>query len=228
MTDVAKVTVMNTALAQLGQEPVPDLTEASLEDSLAAVKLLRVFDEGRDVVLARQGWLCALQYTTLSPVVIPNYVNWKYPTTYVLPGDGVGVWEIGGWPLTDYYGGYWRQRWELGTLDTDMGPQIIIRARNFADALNVAYMRRCSWGALTIHLRDAVAFEIAARGCNAVTGDMNLAKKLEAAAERKVQMALSTEAKQIEGEETYAPSIPDSIRRYAESGGDGYGWGGGW
>ncbi len=232
MSDDARVRTVNSALFQLGNEPVPDLSDAALADSLAAVKVLRVMDESRETVLARHGWLCALEYTVLQPVIIAGYANWKYPYVYQLPGDGVMTWEIEGCALTEFYSSYWRQRWELGSIDTDMGPRQIIRAANRGwqggpswastapvdpaggGSLRVAYVRRASWGALSAHVRDSIAFDMAARAAISVTGDANLAKKLEAAAERKVLLAISTDAKQIEGEEPYAPSIPQALRDY--------------
>ena len=215
MTDVAKVNIVNTALFQLGQEPVPDLTDASLTSSVAAVKLLRVIDQARDDILSRQGWLCAMQYVTLSPVIIPGYVNWKYPVVYQLPGDGLRVWQIAGYPLTEYYSMFWRQRWELGTIDTDMGPLKIIRSCDDSGSIDVAYTRRASWGALSEHVAMAVAFDTAALAAVSVTGDANLAKKLDADAEGRVRMALSTEAMQEEGQTPIAPSIPEAIRNYS-------------
>lgn len=214
MSDDARVKVVNIALNQLGQEPVVDLSDASIQGSNAAMKVLRVLDDAREMVLARHGWLCAMVYVTLQPAVIAGYVNWKYPYVYQLPGDGLEVWEIGGCPLTEYYSTWWSGRWEVGSIDTDQGPLKIVRARE-CGPLNVAYTRRASWGALESHLRDAVAWEAAARSCYSVTADVTRTSQLKKEAESKVMMAIGKEGTQEGGQEPLAPSIPAAIRAFS-------------
>src|SRR5581483_1188550 len=145
MTDTAKVSIVNTILTQLGNEIVPDLSDASLEASNAAVKVLRVLDDARDMVLSRHSWRCAMAYDTLARAVGTGAESWKFPNVFHLPGDGLAVWEIEDCPLTDYYSTFWRQRWELGTVDTDLGARVLIRSKDDNGSLNVGYTRRCSW-----------------------------------------------------------------------------------
>lgn len=214
MSDDARVKVVNTALGQLGQEPVADLSDTSLQGSNAAVKILRVLDDARDAVLSRHGWLCAMEYVALQPVVIAGYSNWKYPTLYQLPGDGLEVWEIEGCPLTEYYSTFWGGRWEVGSIDTDMGPRRVIRSRD-SGGIKAAYTRRASWGALAIQVRDAIAWEAAARVCYSVTGDVNRTSQLKKEAEQKFALAVSKEGTQEGGQEPLAPSIPAALRAFS-------------
>src|SRR5436305_1972726 len=51
--------------------------------------------------------------------------------------------------------------------------------------LNLAYVRRAAWLALDTHVREAVAYELAGRGCYSVTGDMSAARTMDATAEGK-------------------------------------------
>ena len=57
MSDLYRVRAVNKALFLMGQEPVPDLSDASLEASQAAVKCLRAIDDARDTTLRRHGFL---------------------------------------------------------------------------------------------------------------------------------------------------------------------------
>lgn len=215
MADDAQVRIVNSALFQLGNEPVVDLSDTALQASNAAVKILRVLDSARDTVLARHGWLCAMAYAQLAPSVIDGAASWKYPTSYLLPGDGLRVWEIDGCPLDDWHRTHWGPKWELGTIDTDMGPRQIIRACDADPALKVAYTRRCSWGALSAHVADAIAFDVAARACYSVTGDNTRASALMKYAENKALLAVSTDGTQEGGQDPLAPSIPAALRAYS-------------
>lgn len=211
MTDQAKLKVINAAQAELGNEPLTDLNDDSIQDSGSAYKLLRSIELSRDVVLARHGWLCALEYTTLTPQASPAG-NWKYPFQYLAPADCLRIWEVEGTPLMFETRHRWGQKWELGTFDTDLGARQILRARHSFEQLPIAYVRRCSWGALTPHLVDAIGAELAGRECYSINGDMAGAQKLKQSAEGKILMAISVEATQEGGQEPWAPSIPQAIR----------------
>ena len=133
MPDATAVNLVNTALGLLGQEPVVDLSDASLAQSNAAVKLLRVLELARDAVLGRHGWTCALAYVTLQPAIIPNDpADWRYPTRYLVPADCIRIWEIGG---IEWSGSFacWQPRWQVGTTEANGSPQFIIRASAFVD-----------------------------------------------------------------------------------------------
>lgn len=206
--DDLRVRVVNTALTALGQDPVEDLLEASLDASMAAVKVLRVLDDARDTVLATHGFFCAMTYGTLQVSIIPDQSNWKYPYTFLLPADALAVWEIEGTPLTEFYSPAWCGRWEIGTTD---GPRQFIRAKDSCP-LNAGWTRRADWGALSVLVRDAVAYEAAYRSAVSVTGDAATMKSLEGPKKTKLTDAISKDGTQGGGDPPLAPSIPAMIR----------------
>jgi len=212
MADTVQVQIFNTALGALGQEPITDLNPPSLDASLAATKLMRHIEVARDTVLRRHGWLCALEYTTLTPVILDGYSNFRYQTTYELPGNALRVWEIEGIGPTSLEGLSWEPRWQVGAFETGDSARTIIRAANAQAQLNVVYVRRAAWSALDAHVSDAIAYTLAARGCFSVTGDMAKQKSVAQEAEAKVVLAISTEASQEGGQPSWAPSIPGYLR----------------
>lgn len=222
-----KVDVINTALGFLGKEPVADLSEVTLETSVAATKLLRSIEAAREAVLLRHGWLCALQYATLPQAVIPNYSNWRYPLVYFLPGDALRVWEIAGNILDGRPFAFSEIPWELGAVQVADAARKVIRVGDncglpSADgSLNVAYVCRANWQALDGHLCDAIAAETAWRQCVSITGDKAAMTALGKQKEDFVQLAIGKDATQTGGQPAWAPSIPAQIRRFAGAGG---GW----
>ena len=208
MADTIRVGIINTALFVLGQEPVADLSEAELDNSGAATKLFRNLQESRDVVpLRRHGWVCALEYATLTPAVIDGYTNWRYPTVYLVPGDSLRLWEIEGVIRDSDSFDAWGPRWQLGTVEERGDARQIIRAQNATSQLNVAYVRRCAFSAMDAHVADAVAYELAARGAYMVTvGDRGKAKDACAEAEQKVLAAISVDGTQ-EGDQPQADPL---------------------
>jgi hypothetical protein len=245
MADSGEVNAVNRALFRLGQDPVVDLSDASLDFSNGAVKLLGAMDDARDLTLARHGWACALEYVTLQPATIANYVNWRYPTVYLLPPDALRVWEIGGTVANGNEYQSWLPRWQLGTTEVDGAPRLIIRASadtggsylidgaywgwSSAPAssdgppadpmlmgpLYVAYVRRCAWGAMDPHVYEAAYVRLAAIGCFSVTGDARLAQKLEVEAEQKAIAATQMESNSEGGQPPLAPSIPHLLRMHS-------------
>ncbi len=213
MSDIAQLKVLNAALAALGNEPLADLTAASIQRSGAAQKLLRSVELSRDTVLGRHGWTCALEYTVLTPSAAPAG-SWKYPWQYLAPNGCLLVWEIEGVQFNGE-ATCWEPRWQVGTLDTDLGARHLIRSRDQIDSLNIAYVRTCSWGALTPHLVDAIGFELAGRCCYSINGDQGAAARLANAGEKKILLAISVEGTQEGGQAPLAPSIPQMIRNYS-------------
>lgn len=221
MVDVAQVQIVNTALGLLGQEPVTDLSEASLQASISATKLMRHIEQARDTVLRRHGWLCALEYATLAPAMPEGYSNWRYPTVYYLPSDALRTWEIAGiCPGGNagftcdgpFFGDGWEPRWQTGTFETDDGARQIIRAQNADASLNIVYVRRCDWSSLDAHVADAIAFETASRAGFSITGASAVMKDMAQRAEAKVMMAISVDGTQEGGQPPWAPSIPQALR----------------
>lgn len=209
MTDTA-TTLVNKALGLMGQEPVADLGEASRQDSIALVKTLRQLDAARESVLSRHGWTCALEYVVLAQALIPGYVAAsRYPGLHLLPRNALKVWEIEG----ERDISLWAPRWQVGTVEMDgVGVRKIIRSSSATGSLNVAYVRVADWLALDAHVADAVAIDLAARACFAVTGDATLAGKLATSAEQKALAAVSGDADQEGNQPPLAPSIPAAIR----------------
>jgi hypothetical protein len=220
VADVAQVEIFNTALFLLGQEPVADLSEPSLEGSISATKLMRQVEPSRDVVLRRHGWLCALEYVTLAPAILAGYANWRYPTVYLLPANTLRTWEIEGvapGPILDGSdelagSSCWEPRWQIGTFEVDDAARQIIRAQNADASLNIAYVRRANWASLDAHVADAIACTLAARSAFSVTGDRGVAKDLMAQAESKVLLAISSDGAQEGGQPPWAGSIPAALR----------------
>lgn len=219
MSDPAQVRIVNTALNALGQEPVTDLTDASLDGSVAAVKILRVLDTARETVLARHGWVCALEYDTLSPSVIPGAANFRYPTVFLVPGNSLRVWEIDGDPWNGDLAGGWGPRWQVGTIENGASARTIIRASSGAfplaggvTTLNIAYVRLANWQALDAHVADAVAFDAAARAAASITGEISMSDKMAKKAEQQVMIAIGIDGTQEGGQPPLAPSIPAAIR----------------
>lgn len=218
----AQVAIVNTALFQVNKAMVPDLSEASLRQNQAAAKIMQVLDVALETVLKRHGWLCALTYATLQPAVIAGDDNWKYASVYLMPAGALHVWEVRtatfspilteiDWNSFEGYPLLPQTSWEIGTIDTDDGAQLVLRA-NQTSELPISYVRKCSYDALDPHVADAVAFDAASRVGLTITGDKALAQALDAKAERKVLMAISTDAMQQAGQDPLAPSNVAMIR----------------
>lgn len=232
--------VINTALGATGKEPLIDLTAPTLAGSAAAQKLMRSIEPAREAVLSRHGWLCALEYPTLAPWAPPAaYVNWRYPAAYLLPGDALRVWEVGG--DCDPAAPDGSLRWEVGTFETEASARQVLRVTSSwcaavadpAGNLPISYVRRANWASLPGHMADAIAYETAARQAFSITGDKGLAKDLKQQAEMSLQQAIGLDATQSGGQPALAPSIPAAIRAYAgnvdfsySGAPPGYGWGG--
>jgi hypothetical protein len=229
MADLNQVNIINTALGLLGNEPVADLSDASLNTSNAAVKLMRSIETSRATVLRRHGWVCALTYTTLYPMANAP-ANFRYSGAFACPGDFLRVWELpdpfattanaGVVPPGDYFGWadpnfYPQERWQLGTAETDLGAQSIIWTADALTAMPLCYVRKAGWGAIDPHVADAIAFDVAARQCYSINGDLAMAKSLMQQAEAKAIAAVSVDATQEGGQPPYAPSIPAALRNRA-------------
>ena len=88
MSDPIQLRIINMALFELGQEPVVDLTSGSLEQSMAATKLMRVIDDARDTVLSRHGWTCALEYTRRLALDLAEVIE---PATIAVSGAATPI-----------------------------------------------------------------------------------------------------------------------------------------
>jgi hypothetical protein len=237
-----EVEAVNQALLLLAQDPVVDLSDASLDYSVSATKLVPAMDRARDLTLARHGWACALEYVTLQSATIANYVNWRYSDVYLLPPDALRVWEVAGTIANGNEYQSWLPRWQIGTTEVDGAPRLIIRGSAYTGGsflidgaywgwsslpssgapdpavpvglgdLPVAYVRRCSWQAMDPHVFEAAYTRLAAMGCYSVTGDLALKKTLELQAEQKAVAATQMENVAEGGQPSIAPSIPHLLR----------------
>jgi hypothetical protein len=234
-----QVDVLNTALGFLGKEPVPDLSDASQQQSAALVKLLRSIETSRETVLARHGWLCALTYASLAPAVIPGYSNWRYPMVFRQPAGCLRIWEVSGWqadePCLDVgfgFGPASEPRWEIATIEPAGGgaaSKVILVGRNFRDLacdngnLPISFVRTADWSALSAHVADAIAADVAWRQARSITGKEPLVSAMAQQKEAAVQMAISIDGTQTGGQPPLAGSIPARIRRFAGNAGAEFG-----
>lgn len=192
MTD-AVTSLVNSAFAQLGEDPVSDVT---LTPTPARVtKIMPHVQDAIDAVLVRYGWLCALEYATIYPEpTIPG--NWRFQHHYVIPEGGLCFWRV--------------ERttgWERGVQERDDGATRDVLRAIEGGALNVAYVKRREAEALTVNVRDAVAFELAARACQSITGNGDLALKLQKAAAEALSSAIGSDGRDAKDE----AMLPDRL-----------------
>lgn len=232
-----QVDVINTALGLLGKEPVADLSETSLQNSTAAVKLMRSVEQARKSVLSRHGWKCAKDYATLSPATLSAYVNWRYPVVFLAPNNALSIWEVAGNILDGRELGFTEPRWEIGRHEVGAASQFIIRVRDRCldacvdpgGSLNIAYIRNASWASLDQHVEDAIAAETARRQARSILGEQQTKLDMAKEAETAVQLAIGLDGAQEGGQPALAPSIPAAIRGYARGAGAELGpWGRGY
>lgn len=228
-TDPAQVTAMNTALFQLGKSPVFDLTTASLATSAAATKLYPQMEAAKKSVLERHGWADSLTYANIpAPAVLQNDSNWKYSAVYQLPGNFVVLWLLQtfdalGLPYTIFdelnligFGlppipPFPNSAWEVNKIDTDQGAMPVLRC-NMSCGINIAYTRDCSYSAMSQHLLDAVAYDLAQRGAYNVLGDRSAANDLVKEMEGKIAMAIGSDNMKQGGQAPLAPSVSSFLR----------------
>lgn len=198
---LAATAIVNGALVQLGEDTVQAIDLDPPPSRL--VKILPHLQPAIDAVLVKYGWLCALEYATLSPApLIP--ANWKYPVAYVAPAGALRFWEV------DRLTG-----WERGVHETEAGAsQPVIRAKQGGD-LNVSYVKRRAPDGLDANVRDAVVFELAARAAQPITGSSDLALKLRSAADKAVLAAMGTDGQDAKGDGPLVADRVGDLRRSA-------------
>jgi hypothetical protein len=178
----AATRIVNAALVQLGEDPVADVEADPAPGRL--VKILPHLQPAIDAVLVTYGWLCALEYATLTPSpTIPG--NWKYPHHYLAPEGGLRFWTVE--RITGWERGSWRNRPVLRAVE--------------GGTLNVAYVTRRDADALDANVGDAVAFELAARACQSLNGSVELALRLRGIADDAVLKAQGVDGQDWKGDE---------------------------
>lgn len=171
--------IVTGALVQLGEDPVTSIDLDPPPSRLT--KILPHLQDAIDAVLVKYGWLCALEYATLTPsLLVPS--NWRFGYHYVLPEGALRFWEVS--RLT----GWERGVWEKTTGQT----QPILRAVEGGE-INVSYVKRRAADALDANVRDAVVFELAARACRPMNGSVERALELRRLADQAIIAAQGTD-----------------------------------
>lgn len=200
MTD-ADLSIVNTALAQLGEPTVATL--GGDPPPSRVVKVLPHLQAAIDAVLVRHGWLSALEYLTLEPSgLIPP--NWRWPVHYVLPDGALRLWTV------ERTGG-----WERGAhVGEDAEGQLVIRARE-GGPLPIAYVARRPAALLDPGIRDAAGWELAARACFAVTGSDERMAKLRQGVEATIASAMGADGQGARADEAMVSDRLGALRATA-------------
>lgn len=180
--------IVTGALVQLGEDPVTSIDLDPAPSRL--VKILPHLQPAIDAVLVKYGWLCALEYATLTPSdLVPG--NWRFPYHYLVPEGGLRFWEV------SRISGWERGVWE--NPDT-AATQAILRATEGGE-INVSYVKRRSADALDANVRDAVIFELAARACRPMNGSTERALELRRIADAAVVSAQGTDGQDAKADD---------------------------
>jgi hypothetical protein len=179
--------IITGALVQLGEDAVTSIDLDPPPSRL--VKILPHLQDAIDAVLVKYGWLCALEYETLTPSdLVPT--NWRFEYAYVLPEGALRFWEVS--RITG---------WERGVWEGAGGAtQPILRAKE-GGAINVSYVKRRAAAALDANVRDAVVFELAARACRSMNGSVERALELRRLADQAVITAQATDGQDAKADE---------------------------
>lgn len=172
--------IITGALVQLGEDAVTSIDLDPAPSRL--VKILPHLQDAIDAVLVKYGWLCALEYATLTPsALIP--ANWRFPVHYVVPEGGLRFWEVS--RVSGWERGVWQDPVTKAT-------QAVLRATQGGE-IHVSYVKRRKADALDANVRDAVVFELAARACRSMNGSVERALELRRLADAAVITAQATD-----------------------------------
>lgn len=193
--------IVTGALVQLGEDPVTSIDLDPAPSRLT--KILPHLQPAIDAVLVKYGWLCALEYATLTPSsLVP--ANWRFPYHYVMPEGGLRFWTV------DRITG-----WERGLWEKEGGAvQPVLRAIEGGE-INVAYVKRRSADALDANVRDAVIFELAARACRPMNGSTERALELRRLADQAVITAQGTDGQDAKADDVMFEDRMASLRASA-------------
>lgn len=184
----AATKIVNAALVQLGEDTVASIDPDPAPSRL--VKILPHLQPAIDAVLKRYGWLCALEYATLTPSGLAP-ANWRFPFAYVMPEGGLRFWTV------ERATGWERGVWENPATGA---VQTILRAIE-GGPVNVAYVKRRAADALDANVSDAVAFELAARACRPMNGSAERALELRRIADQALMTAMSADGQDAKADE---------------------------
>jgi hypothetical protein len=192
--------IITGALVQLGEDPVTSIDLDPAPSRLT--KILPHLQDAIDAVLVKYGWLCALEYTTLTPSdLVP--ANWRFPYHYLVPEGGLRFWEVSrtsGWER-----GVW-QKEDASTLP-------VLRAKEGGE-INVSYVKRREADALDANVRDAVVFELAARACRSMNGSVERALELRRLADQAVITAQATDGQDAKADDVMFEDWLGNLRAF--------------
>lgn len=193
--------IITGALVQLGEDAVTSIDLDPPPSRL--VKILPHLQDAIDAVLVKYGWLCALEYETLTPSdLVPT--NWRFEYAYILPEGALRFWEVS--RVTG---------WERGVWEGDGGAtQPILRAKE-GGSINVSYVKRRAADALDANVRDAVVFELAARACRSMNGSVERALELRRLADQAVITAQATDGQDAKADDVMFEDRLGSLRASA-------------
>jgi hypothetical protein len=193
MTD-ATTTLINQALAHMGEDPVNDAGADPAPERLR--KVLPWFHPSIEAVLKRHAWRCALEYGTLTPSAdVP--ANWKWKAHYVAPEGCLKLWAVDR-----------ATAWERGRWVRDDGAVLeVIRAAEDGP-LNIAWVAKRRPEAIDSHVLDAIALEMAARACETISGSEARGDKLRSLARDALLSAIGLDGADSGGDEG---PIPDRV-----------------
>jgi len=178
MSDAATL-LINGALVQLGEDTVASISGDPPPSRV--VKILPHLQPAIDAVLVRYGWLCALEYTTLTPSPhIP--ANWRFPFSYLAPEGALRFWEVAR-----------VSGWERGVWQRPDGVAAPILRATEGGAINISYVKRRDADALDANVADAVTFELAARAARPIGGSTERALELRKLADQAILAAMGTD-----------------------------------
>ena len=198
---VAATLIVNGALVQLSEDTVAAVDQDPAPSRL--VKILPHLQPAIDSVLIRYGWLCALEYATLTPeTTIP--ANWRFKAHYVVPEGGLRFWEVA------------RQSgWERGVWERDDGASIPVLRATEGGPINVSYVKRRAPDALDANVIDAVTFELAARAAGSITGSEEKALKLRKIADEAILSAMGTDGQDARADDVMLQDRVANLRASA-------------
>lgn len=186
MTEAATA-IVNGALVQLGEDTV-----ASIDADPAPARVTKILPHLRPAirsVLKRYGFLCSLEYATLSPSGdVP--ANWRFSFHYLMPEGGLRFWTVE--RLTGWERGVWRRN--------DGAALTVIRAKT-GGPLNVAYVVEREADLLDANVVDAVTFELAARACRPMNGSVERALELRKIADQAILTAIAADGQDSKADE---------------------------
>lgn len=194
--------IVSGALVQLGEDPITSLDADPAPSRVT--KILPHLQDAIDAVLVKYGFLCSLEYVTLTPsALIP--ANWRFPYHYVVPEGGLRFWEV------SRTSGWERGVWE----NPDTGAtQAILRAKEGGE-INLSYVKRRSADALDANVRTAVTFELAARACRSMNGSVERALELRNLADKAVITAQGTDGQDAKADEAMLEDRVANLRASA-------------